>query len=156
MYSRYRETYDPRFYKWNFINTLFLKPDRSYNAAMRFGTNSKVKDLTSIGSFYSNSIQSDDYFVPAYNLNKSDLANISFINDSNLMDESYADQKNLFQMYVGKSSSPIAAVTSFNYPQSHNSVLNNFRSDYEDFSHFQDLSLNTSKLFKKTTSLNSH
>jgi hypothetical protein len=72
------------------------------------------------------------------------------------MDESYADQKNLFQMYVGKSSSPIAATTSFNYPQSHNSVLNNFRSDYEDFSHFQDLSLDTSKSFKKTTSFSSH
>jgi hypothetical protein len=145
VYSKYREMYDPRFYKWSFTNTLFLKPDRSYNASMRFGTNAKVKDLSSIGSFYSNSIQSDDYFVPVYFMNKSDLSNISFVNDANLMDEAYADQKNLFQLYVGKSSTPLAAATTFNYPQSHNAVLNSFRSDYEDFSHFQDLSLLTSK-----------
>jgi hypothetical protein len=112
---------------------------------MRFGTNAKVKDLSNIGSFYSNSIQSDDYFVPVYFMNKSDLSNISFVNDANLMDEAYADQKNLFQLYVGKSSTPLAAATTFNYPQSHNAVLNSFRSDYEDFSHFQDLSLLTSK-----------
>jgi hypothetical protein len=112
---------------------------------MRFGTNAKVKDLSNIGSFYSNSIQSDDYFMPVYFINKSDLANISFVNDANLMDEAYADQKNLFQLYVGKSSTPLSASTTFNYPQSHNAVLNSFRSDYEDFSHFQDLSLLTSK-----------
>jgi hypothetical protein len=121
---------------------------------MRFGTNAKVKDLSNIGSFYSNSIQSDDYFLPVYFMNKSDLSNISFISDSNLMDESYADQKNLFQLYVGKSSSPLAISNSFNYPQSHNSVLNNFRSDYEDFSHFQDLSLVTSKPTVPTSSGN--
>jgi hypothetical protein len=112
---------------------------------MRFGTNAKVKDLSSIGSFYSNSIQSDDYFMPVYFMNKADLSNVSFINDANVMDESYADQKNLFQLYVGKSSTPLSASTTYNYPQSHNSVLNSFRSDYEDFSHFQDLSLVTSK-----------
>jgi hypothetical protein len=52
-------------------------------------------------------------------------------------------------MYVGKAATPVSVTTSFNYPQSHNAVLNSFRADYEDFAHFQDLSLNTSK---KTTS----
>jgi hypothetical protein len=71
------------------------------------------------------------------------------------MDESYADQKNLFQMYVGKAASPMATTNSFNYPQSHMAVLNSFRSDYEDFSYFQDLSLNAPKSNKamvRTTS----
>jgi hypothetical protein len=100
-----------------------------------------VKDLKSIGSFYANSIQSDDYFLPVYFLNKSDLANLPLINDSNLMDESYADQKNLLGIYAGKNASPLTTNTTFSYPQSHASVLNAFRSDYEDFSLFQDLSL---------------
>jgi hypothetical protein len=64
------------------------------------------------------------------------------------MDESYADQKNLSNFYVSKATSPLLSATPFNYPQSHHAVLNNFRSDYEDFSFFQDLSLNT----KATTS----
>jgi hypothetical protein len=119
---------------------------------MRFGTNAKVKDLSNIGSFYSNSIQSDDYFMPVYFMNKADLSNVSFINDSNVMDESYADQKNLFQLYVGKASTPLAVSTTYNYPQSHNAVLNSFRSDYEDFSQFQDLSLVTSKPTTQNTS----
>jgi hypothetical protein len=66
------------------------------------------------------------------------------------MDESYADYKNLSQMYAGKSATPLAITASVNYPQSHNAVLNSFRADYEDFSHFQDLSLVTTK--KNTTS----
>jgi hypothetical protein len=122
-----------------------LKNDRNYSKSVRFGTNAKSKDLKSIGSFYANSIQSDDYFLPVYFINKSDLANLSFINDSNLMDEAYADQKNLLGIYAGKNSSPLTTNTTFNYPQSHASVLNAFRSDYEDFSIFQDLSLKVKK-----------
>jgi hypothetical protein len=61
------------------------------------------------------------------------------------MDEAYADQKNLLGIYAGKNSSPLTTNTTFNYPQSHASVLNAFRSDYEDFSIFQDLSLKVKK-----------
>jgi hypothetical protein len=67
------------------------------------------------------------------------------------MDESYADYKNLSQMYVGKLATPLAITSSFNYPQSHNAVLNSFRADYEDFTHFQDLSLTTSKKNSSST-----
>jgi hypothetical protein len=124
---------------------------------MRFKTNAKVKDNSGIGGFYTNSIQVDDYYVPIYFTPKRSLANIPFINDSLLMDESYADQKNLLNFYVSKNSTPLSLYTNFNYPQSHHAVLNNFRADFEDFSHFQDLStgfkkasldLNQSNLFK--------
>jgi hypothetical protein len=57
------------------------------------------------------------------------------------MDESYSDQKNLYNLYVGTSSMPLAVSAGRNYPQSHMSVLNSFRSDFEDFSFFRDLSL---------------
>jgi hypothetical protein len=61
-----------------------------------------------------------------------------------MMDESYSDYKNLSNLFIGKSSLPLGVYNNFNYPQSHHSVLNNFRSDFEDFSHFQDTSLNLS------------
>jgi hypothetical protein len=145
IYNKYRETYDPRFYRWSFVSSLFLKLDRGYKSLNRFGSNAKSKDLKSIGLFYSNSIQSDDYFIPVYFLNKGDLAHISFVNDASLMDESYSDQKNLYNFYVGTSSMPLAVSAGRNYPQSHASVLNSFRSDFEDFSFFRDLSLKLPK-----------
>jgi hypothetical protein len=58
------------------------------------------------------------------------------------------DQKSLMQLYVGKSSMPFGVSNLFNYPQSHHAVLNSFRADYEDFSHFQDISLGTSSELK--------
>jgi hypothetical protein len=61
------------------------------------------------------------------------------------MDESYADQKNLLSYYIGKNSTPLSIYASHNYPQSHHAVLNNFRADFEDFSHFQDLSTKFAK-----------
>jgi hypothetical protein len=60
------------------------------------------------------------------------------------MDDSYMDYKNLGNLYVGKSSLPLGVHNTYNYPQSNYAVLNSFRSDYEDFSHFQDTSLNLS------------
>lgn len=114
---------------------------------MRFKTNAKVKDNSGIGGFYTNSIQVDDYYLPVYFTPKRSLANIPFVNDSLLMDESYADQKNLLNFYVSKNATPLNMHTTFNYPQSHHAVLNNFRADFEDFSHFHDLSTS----FKKTT-----
>jgi len=150
VYTKYRELYDARSYKWGFINDLFLKVDRGYDKGLRFSTNAKVKDLASIGPFYSNSIQSEDYFIPTYFLNKADLSELAFINDCLLMDESYSDQKNLFNFYVGKAASPILISSSFNYPQSHHAILNNFRSDYEDFTFFQDLSLKLKPLSLKS------
>lgn len=73
------------------------------------------------------------------------MANVPFTNDSLVMDESYSDQKNLLMYYVGKNAAPLGVYNSHNFPQSHHAVLNNFRSDFEDFSHFQDLSTKFNK-----------
>jgi hypothetical protein len=72
------------------------------------------------------------------------LSEPSFIADSLAMDESYSDYKNLSNLFIGKSSLPRGVYNNFNYPQSHHAVLNSFRSDFEDFSHFQDTSLDLS------------
>ena len=63
------------------------------------------------------------------------------------MDESYQDNKNLANVYISKSSTPLMVSSTYNYPQSHHSVLNAFRADFEDFSHFQDNSLDLSNLY---------
>lgn len=108
----------------------------------RFKTNAKSKELKNIGSFYANSVQTDEYFAPFHLVSKKNLSEASFISDSLAMDESYSDYKNLMNLYVGKSSLPLGVYNTYNYPQSHHAVLNSFRSDYEDFAHFQDTSLN--------------
>jgi hypothetical protein len=119
--------------------------DRDFNQPLRFKTNAKVKDNSGIGQFYTNSIQTDDYYSPIYFTSHKSMANIPFTSDSLAMDESYADQKNLFTFYVGKNTTPLGVYNSHNFPQSHHAVLNNFRSDFEDFSHFQDLSTKFNK-----------
>jgi hypothetical protein len=121
-----------------------LNADRDYNQEFKFETNAKSKELKNVGTFYANSIQTDEYFLPLQLISKRDLSEPSFISDSLMMDESYSDYKNLANLFIGKSSLPLGVYNNFNYPQSHHSVLNNFRSDFEDFSHFQDTSLNLS------------
>jgi hypothetical protein len=65
------------------------------------------------------------------------------------MDESYRNVKNLNTLILSKSSVPFGVYNVYNYPQSHHAILNNFRSDFEDFSHYQDNSLRLKPLFLK-------
>jgi hypothetical protein len=51
---------------------------------------------------------------------------------------------------VGTAYTPLTVSVGKNYPQSHLSVLNVFRSDFEDFSFFSDLSLKLPYFFKKS------
>lgn len=154
IYNKYRETYDPRSLKWAYNNKLLLNVDRDYNLTSKFGTNAKSKDLKNIGHFYANSIQLDDYFLPIHLVTKRGLSEPSLTVDSLAMDDSYMDYKNLGNLYVGKSSLPIGVHNTFNYPQSHYAVLNSFRADYEDFSHFQDTSLDLSNVNLLNSELN--
>lgn len=146
IFNRYRETYDPRSLKWGLNNSLFFNLDRDHAQALRFRTSAKVKDNSGIGRFYTNSIQADDYYPSVYFTAKKSMGSIPFINDALLMDESYADQKNLLTFYTSKNSTALGVYNTYNYPQSHHAVLNNFRSDFEDFSHFNDLSVSNPKL----------
>ena len=146
IYNKYRETYDSKSLSWPHTNDLLLKIDRDYDSLYRFGTNAKSKELKTIGAYYSNSIQLDDYFVPTQLVSKKDLSESSFINDSLVMDDSYMDQKALINTFTSKGAVALGVFNSHNHPQSTHAILNNFRSDFEDFSHFQDNSLNMSNL----------
>jgi hypothetical protein len=66
------------------------------------------------------------------------------------MDEPYRNTKNLNNVILSKSSIPFGVYNTYNYPQSHHAILNNFRSDFEDFSHYQDNSLKLRPFFKKS------
>jgi hypothetical protein len=70
------------------------------------------------------------------------------------MDESYRNTKNLNTLMISKSSIPFGVYNTYNYPQSHHAILNNFRSDFEDFSHYQDNTLKLKPLFLKKISDN--
>lgn len=142
IYNKYRETYDSRSLKWDYTNLLRLNIDRDFNQTFRFGTNAKSKNLANIGKFYTNSIQLDDYFLPVNLLAKKDLSEFSVVSESTTFDDSYLDQKNLLNLFYAKKSLALGLGTLYNNPQSSHSVLNNFRADFEDFSHFQNTSKN--------------
>jgi hypothetical protein len=69
-------------------------------------------------------------------MTKQDLSEVSFINDALVMDESYSDQKALINSFTVKASVALGVYNNYNHPQSTHAVLNNFRSDFEDFSQF--------------------
>lgn len=75
------------------------------------------------------------------------------ISDILMFDDSYLDHKNIGFSYVGKATLPVGVSSTYNYPQSNHAVLNNFRSDFEDFSYFSDIKLSTPSLFLNSISL---
>jgi hypothetical protein len=71
-----------------------------------------------------------------------------------MFDDSYMDQKNLSNLLLSKSTTPLSINLGYNYPQSHHGVLNNFRDNFEDFSNFQDNSLDLSSNYNLKTQAN--
>jgi len=68
-----------------------------------------------------------------------------------MFDDSYMDQKNVSNLLLSKSTTPLNINLGFNHPQSHHGVLNNFRDNFEDFSNFQDNSLDLSAKYNLNT-----
>jgi heme/copper-type cytochrome/quinol oxidase subunit 2 len=159
VFKKYREFEDFRYYRWDFNNTNLLSLDRDAEVSCRFGTDAKVRAPKNMGKFYSNNIQTDDYFLPVHLLNNKDFNELPVMVNSLSMEESYRNSKNLNNLLLSKSSIPLGVYNTRNYPQSSHGVLNNFRSDFEDFSHFKDnplklkVSLLSSKDFSSTEPL---
>jgi hypothetical protein len=126
-----------------------MDSDRDAEYLYRFGTNAKSKSRKSFGSFYANSIQNDDYFIPVHFLNNRSFAELPFILTSTGVDDSYRNLKRLNNLMVIKSSVPFGVYNSYNYPQSNHAILNTFRSDFEDFSSYQDKSLRLNEFVLK-------
>jgi heme/copper-type cytochrome/quinol oxidase subunit 2 len=149
VYKKYRDMYDPKSYKWSYNNSNLLEQDRDATQSLRFNTNAKVKSPKNLGSFYVNSVQTDDYFLPVHLLSTKDFYELPFMSSALSMDESYRNTKNLTTLILSKSSVPFGVYNTYNYPQSHHAILNNFRCDFEDLSHYQDNSLKLKPIFFK-------
>ena len=159
VFKKYREFEDLKYYKWEFNNSNLLLEDRDAEMGCRFGTDAKIRTPKNMGKFYANHVQTDDYFLPAHLLTTRDFSELPSIINSLSMEESYRNSKSLNNLLISKSSIPLGVYNSRNYPQSSHAVLNNFRSDFEDFSHFKDnalklkISLLGSKDFEATKPL---
>ena len=113
---------------------LFYKANLQLNLTQRALVTPALRDLSTVGNFYANNVQMDDYISPANLMNTKDFVIFPMISGLNSSDDSYISSKGLTQLYSKNSSILLNFNTSFNYPQSYMSVLNNFRGDFEDFS----------------------
>jgi hypothetical protein len=100
----------------------------------RLLTRPVLKDLSSVGKFYSNNIEMDDFISPASLMNTKDFALFPLMSNMLLTDDSYANHKQLAAVYSKNSSILLNLNTLSNYPQSYLSVLDNFRADFDEFS----------------------
>lgn len=109
-------------------NTLGLDGFKSFSASQ------PSKDLSLVGSFYSNSVQMEDSIRSPWLSSTESLALLPIFNDLNELDDSYATFKNLTNLFNRFSAPTLGATTSTLSTRSYLSVFNSFRSDYEDFS----------------------
>jgi hypothetical protein len=113
---------------------LFYKANLSLDLAQKALVTPAFRDLSTVGNFYANNVQMDDYISPANLMNTKDFAIFPMMTNLTSSDNSYISSKGLVQLYAKNSTLLLNLNTSFNYPQSYLSVLNNFRGDFEDFS----------------------
>lgn len=93
-----------------------------------------IQDISLMGQFYANAIQSDESFSQASLISTKDFSNFPLIGGGTGIDDSYVNAKghNLFINHNNNFS--LNTSSDLIYPQSYISVLNNFRSDFDDFS----------------------
>lgn len=92
-----------------------------------------VKDVSLIGSYYSNSVQMEDYLSNPNLLPTQKFALMPLYSELSEIDESFNSFKGLNTL-VAKFSNPLLSFSSAGLAtRSYISVFNNFRSDFEDF-----------------------
>jgi len=95
--------------------------------------NKATKDLSIIGSHYSNSIQMEDYVSDPKGFPTSKFALMPLYAELSELDDSFAAFKGVSST-LSKFSSPALGYTGLGLTsRSYISVFNNFRSDFEDF-----------------------
>jgi hypothetical protein len=92
-----------------------------------------IKDVSLIGSYYSNSIQMEDYLSNPNSLPTQKFALMPLYSELSEIDDSFNSFKGLNTL-VAKFSNPLLGFSSPGLAtRSYISVFNNFRSDFEDF-----------------------
>lgn len=93
-----------------------------------------VRDLTTLGESYSNSVQMEDYAQNPGTVQTQNFSLLTLYGDLLELDESYANLKAVNSVF-GKTAAPALGIsTSSMATRSYVSVFNAFRSDFEDFS----------------------
>jgi len=87
----------------------------------------------STGSIYPNSIEFDDFTTPFSFLKTGDYYQYPLLSDFSENDDSYLNYKRLLELNSSFSTLLLGTGSKGFLPYSYLSVLNNFRSDYEDF-----------------------
>jgi len=107
--------------------------------------NPTIKDLSLVGQFYANVVQSDEPLSYLMYLYSKDLSVFPLIEDGLSIDDSYINAKGHY-LYVNTNNSyTLNSASGSLYPQSYVSVFDNFRANFDEFSTHAGLSteLNT-------------
>lgn len=105
--------------------------------------NPVLQDKSVIGSFYTNSIQSDDLVTSSPLLNRNDFLDYAMGLNIYDMEDSYVELKGLTDVASSKFGTVFQSFNPYQSPLSYTSVLDMFRSDYEDVTAYVDLNNNT-------------
>ena len=92
-----------------------------------------LKDLSLSGSYYSNSIQMEDYLLKPSQIATQNFALLPLQADITELDETFANFKGINSLFSKFSSLTLGLSNQGLSTRSYISVFNNFRSDFEDF-----------------------
>jgi hypothetical protein len=93
-----------------------------------------IKDLSLLGQFYANIVQSEEPFSPSTLSLTKDFGTYPLLESVLNVDESFTNFKEHSLFLNQNNTTPLAVSSDYLYPQSYVSVLNNFRADFDDFS----------------------
>ena len=115
------------------IDALYFNDNTEEVEGLEDLLNPSIKDLSLIGQFYTNLVQSDDTFTSSNLTLTKDFSNFPLIEVGGVIDDTYLNSKE-HQSFINTSNNLGLASNSDTFgPQSYTSVLNNFRSDFDDF-----------------------
>jgi hypothetical protein len=112
----------------------FYSSTLGLEANSKYLTSAAVKDLSLTGSFYTNSVQLEDYSLVPSLLSTLNFSLLPVYSELNEMDDSFSNFKTLAALSNKFSTSTLLVANSGLAPRSYLSTFNHFRSDYSDFS----------------------
>ena len=92
-----------------------------------------VKDLSTLGESYSNSIQMEDYTLNPLTVQTQNFSLLTLYGDLLELDETYSNFKSVNSIFSKTATPTLGMSTNSMATRSYISVFNSFRSDFEDF-----------------------
>jgi len=120
----------------------FYRVDRDGNLVNRNEVNTKLtnelnspalKDVSTVGRYYLNQIQSEDYFLPAPAMLTKNFNWLTFSETDVVIEDAYVDYKYLRSILDQKQYNTLVVNNNLSQYYATPHVLNSFRANYEDF-----------------------